>query len=194
MQTRFGEPIWRPLFSLQATSPICGLQRHHFHSHVSIDAWIGNSRLITGGLMKRLSELHAALFPVIRVSTPKVALFLLSLLVVVCCPAFGQKDTGAIAGLVKDPSGAAVVGAKVTITDRGTTFDTITNGQGEYVAGPLKIGRYNVSVEKTGFKKTVMGPVTVDVQARLEVDLPNDHITQKINATHHADGVGIGNR
>jgi len=87
--------------------------------------------------------------------------------------ALAQKDTGAIAGTVKDASGAVVAGAKVTITDvdRGTSVVISTNEQGEYVASPLKIGRYNVRVEKTGFKKSVAGPIVVDVQSRPEVDI-----------------------
>jgi len=65
-----------------------------------------------------------------------------------------------------------VAGAKVTITDadRGTSLVISSNGEGEYVASPLKIGRYNVTVEKTGFKKAVAGPIVVDVQERPEVD------------------------
>ena len=57
--------------------------------------------------------------------------------------AVAQKDTGAIAGTVKDSSGALVADAKVTIADvdRGTSLVTNTNSQGEYVASPLKIGR-----------------------------------------------------
>ena len=122
--------------------------------------------------MSGLSEFYAAFIPV-RTGPTKMARPVLWILVLMCAPAFAQKDTGAIAGLVKDQSGAAVAEAKVTITDadRGTTFATSTNGQGEYVASPLKIGRYNVSVEKNGFKKSVVGPVTVDVQARPEVDV-----------------------
>lgn len=71
-----------------------------------------------------------------------------------------------------DPSGGVVSGAKVTITDvdRGTTLFTTTNEQGEYVASPLKIGRYTVTVVKSGFQKTVLGPVTVDVQERPAVN------------------------
>ena len=84
-----------------------------------------------------------------------------------------QKDTGGIAGTVKDTSGAVVAGARVTITDvdRGTALVTETNSQGEYVASPLKIGRYNIMVEKQGFKKAAAGPVTVNVQELPEVDV-----------------------
>jgi len=88
-------------------------------------------------------------------------------------PAAAQKDTGSIAGLVKDASNAVVDGAKVTVTDldRGTKIVTTTNAQGEYVAGPLKVGRYQVTIEKIGFKKAVAGPVTIDVQERAAVDV-----------------------
>jgi hypothetical protein len=84
-----------------------------------------------------------------------------------------QKDAGSIVGLVRDPSGAVVPGAKVTVqdADRGTQFVTTTNPQGEYIASPLKVGRYQVTVEKPGFMKAVSQTVTVDVQARLAVDV-----------------------
>lgn len=87
--------------------------------------------------------------------------------------AFAQKDTGNIVGKVTDQSGASVADAKVNVTDadRGTTFLSKTNSDGDYVAGPLKPGRYNVSVEKTGFKRSVIGPVELNIQERPAVDV-----------------------
>jgi hypothetical protein len=84
-----------------------------------------------------------------------------------------QKDTGTILGTVRDKSGAVVTGANVTVldVDRGTTFQTTTNASGEYVAGPLKIGRYRVDVEKAGFKRTSVGPVELNLQERPSVDV-----------------------
>ena len=98
--------------------------------------------------------------------------FLFVLLLLTCTAAWAQKDTGGITGIVTDQSGAVISGAKVTITDvdRGTTLNTTTDAQGEYVVSPLKIGRYTVTIEKSGFRKTVVGPVTVDVQERPAVD------------------------
>jgi hypothetical protein len=100
-------------------------------------------------------------------------LLILSFFVVLSSPLLAQKDAGAIVGLVRDSSGAVVAGAKVTVTDadRGTALTLTTNAAGEYVASPLRIGHYTVTVEKEGFEKAVAGPVEVDIQARVAVDL-----------------------
>ncbi len=92
---------------------------------------------------------------------------------------WAQKDTGAITGVVRDSSNAVVSGAKVIITDvdRDTSFVTTTNDQGTFVASPLKIGRYNVTVEKAGFKKALVGPVVLDAQERPEV-----HVALQVGA------------
>src|ERR1035438_2321159 len=101
------------------------------------------------------------------------SVFLASVLLALATPLWAQKDAGAIVGLVRDPSGAVVTGAKVTVTDvdRGIQLTLSTNDQGEYVASPLRIGRYTVTVEKQGFKKAVAGPVQVNIQDRVGVDL-----------------------
>ena len=69
-------------------------------------------------------------------------------------PLLAQKDAGAIVGLVRDPSGAVVVDAKVTVTDveRGIEA-TSTNAAGEYVASPLKIGTTASRSRKTDLRK-----------------------------------------
>ena len=97
---------------------------------------------------------------------------LCSLLLWLAGGAWAQKDAGGIAGTVKDASGALVAGAKVIVTDadRGGKVETTTNSEGEFVVTPLKVGRYNVTVEKTGFKKEVAGPLQVDVQERPAVN------------------------
>src|ERR1039458_10237367 len=104
------------------------------------------------------------------------SVFLASMLLALATPLWAQKDAGAIVGLVRDPSGAVVTGAKVTVTDvdRGIQLTLSTNGAGEYVASPLRIGRYTVTVEKQGFKKAMAGPVQVNIQDRIAVDLKLD--------------------
>src|SRR5208282_512056 len=102
------------------------------------------------------------------------AVFLTLLLAIsLATPLWAQKDAGAIVGLVRDSTGAVIADAKVTVVDveRGTQLILSTNHQGEYVASPLKIGRYRVVVEKQGFKKAIAGPVEVNIQDRVGVDL-----------------------
>ena len=110
----------------------------------------------------------------VRVSRLQILSVLFSLLfLTLASPLWAQKDAGAIVGQVRDPSGAVVAGAKVTVADldRGTQLIVSSNDQGQYVASPLRIGHYNVTVEKQGFKKAVAGPVEVNIQDRVSVDL-----------------------
>jgi hypothetical protein len=104
--------------------------------------------------------------------------------------ALGQKDAGSIVGTVKDPSGAVVSQAKVTVSDveRGIDFKTITNEEGEYVASPLKVGRYTVTVVQAGFKKAVSVPVDLDIQQRVAINitLQVGQISESVEVTEAA--------
>ena len=104
---------------------------------------------------------------------PLLVVLFLFLLANLAIPAWAQKDTGSIVGTVKDPSGALIADAKVTITDveHGQTFTTTTDTRGEFVASPLRVGRYTVSVQQTGFKRAVSAPVDLDVQQRVAVNV-----------------------
>jgi hypothetical protein len=101
-----------------------------------------------------------------------VALFLL-VAIGFATPLWAQKDAGTIVGLVRDASGAVVQGAKVTVedVDRGVQMTLSTSDAGEYVASPLHIGRYKVTVEKTGFKKAVSEVVELDVPGRVAINM-----------------------
>ena len=94
-----------------------------------------------------------------------------------------QKDTGGIAGTIVDTSGGVVPGARVSATDidRGTLFSTTTSSEGEFAFSPLKVGRYNIRIEKPGFKKVVVGPVVVNIDER-----PSVSVTLQVG---HADEV-----
>jgi hypothetical protein len=101
------------------------------------------------------------------------ALFLGAICMVFSASAWAQKDAGSIVGTVKDQTGAIVANAKVTVSDveRGSHLETTTNDSGQYVASPLRVGRYTVTVEHPGFKKAVSVPVDLDVQQRIAVDI-----------------------
>jgi len=76
--------------------------------------------------------------------------------------------TGSIQGSVTDPSGAVVVGAKVTITNKATgqVITVTTTSSGAYASGALTPGDYSVHVEGQGFKTLdATVPVQVGVTA-----------------------------
>ncbi len=87
--------------------------------------------------------------------------------------AVAQEITGDIRGLVKDPSGAIVAGAKVTVTniDRNTVARTITtSNDGSYVAPYLPVGHYRMEVEAAGFKKLAINDIVLNVNDHRIVD------------------------
>ena len=73
-------------------------------------------------------------------------------------------STGSIQGTVTDPSGAALSGAKITISNKATgqVVTTTTNSSGTYSSGALLPGNYTLRVEAKGFK-TAETPVLVQV-------------------------------
>src|SRR5438445_9627990 len=70
-------------------------------------------------------------------------------------PLNAQNSQGTILGHVTDPSGAAIAGATVTITNPATTIasNTKTGSVGDYVFVNVIPGEYNILVEASGFKK-----------------------------------------
>lgn len=64
--------------------------------------------------------------------------------------------TGALAGTVTDPSGAEVVGARVTATSEqtGAMSQTVSSSSGGFRFSLLKPGTYVLTISATGFKST----------------------------------------
>src|SRR5713226_6186394 len=87
--------------------------------------------------------------------------------------ASAQAVYGSISGTVTDPSGAAVVGAKVVVVDqnKGTTQETRTNDSGNYSVTHLVADPYRIKVEAQGFKATEAKNVVVNVDTTSTVDL-----------------------
>lgn len=85
----------------------------------------------------------------------------------------GQQDMGIITGVVTDPSGAAVPSARVVIRDMTTneTRSVETNEAGTYTVGPLRIGNYELTVEKGGFRRSVWANIQVHPQDRVRADV-----------------------
>jgi hypothetical protein len=79
---------------------------------------------------------------------------------------YGQMaGTGFVSGTVTDPSGAAVSGATVTLTDTSTNAarTATTNDTGRYTFPNVVPGKYNVVIAKAGFRQVKFSDLEVVV-------------------------------
>lgn len=96
----------------------------------------------------------------------------LGFMCVMALTAQAQVTTGSILGTVKDNSGSAVRGAKVTVTEVGksTATNYTTDDEGNYNAPFLIPGAYSVAVEAQGFKKAIVNNVVVQIDQKARTD------------------------
>lgn len=113
-----------------------------------------------------------------------------ALLLLLSWPAFAQKDTASITGLVTDGSGAVIPEAMVDAINLETnyTYHAISNTTGEWTISPVRIGTYRVMVTARNFKKAELGPFSLNVQQRqrLDVSLEPGAVTQTIEVAAKA--------
>jgi hypothetical protein len=134
----------------------------------------------------------------------KHALFaILALLATAQTRSYGQAVSGTINGFVKDPSGAVVTGAEVTVTNTGTDVTTAatSNDAGFYSVPQLIPGGYTVRISANGFKQLDRTGIVlnVDTVVRVDADLAlgstNDTVTVRSDAavlkTEKADLGGV---
>jgi hypothetical protein len=87
--------------------------------------------------------------------------------------ALAQIESGTFVGTARDASGAAVVGANVTVTEVQTNISrkALTNEQGEYNVNHLNPGIYSVSIGRPGFKTATRSNVKLDINQVIRVDV-----------------------
>ncbi|MEN6535745.1 MAG: carboxypeptidase regulatory-like domain-containing protein [Bryobacteraceae bacterium] len=107
-----------------------------------------------------------------KLTSVKCVFASLATLVLLCGLLLGQQNTATIMGNVTDPSGAAITGAKVTVTDELTGLKRIvTSGNdGAFLFPLLRIGTYRVSVEATGFKSFVQAGIQLQLNQNARID------------------------
>ncbi|HEY3579127.1 MAG TPA: TonB-dependent receptor, partial [Pyrinomonadaceae bacterium] len=107
--------------------------------------------------------------------------------------AFGQdvQTKGTIGGVVTDPAGAAIPGAKITVTGPQVERTATANESGIFRIDNLEPGTYTVRVEQTGFKAAVANNVTVFVgrESTLNLKLETGEITATVDVTATAGGI-----
>ena len=87
-------------------------------------------------------------------------------------PARAQSPTtGQIAGVVRDPSGAVVAGAKVTVTgSSGATRETTTDSAGRFAVVSLEPGPYDMKIDAVGFAPAATTAVQVRITETTTID------------------------
>src|SRR5262245_38564714 len=89
-------------------------------------------------------------------------------------PLLAQRaDRAVISGVVTDQQSAAMPGASVTIHNEATGVDTvlITNSAGAYTSPPLVLGRYSVTVDMQGFKRSMVSGILLQGGEQIRHDV-----------------------
>jgi hypothetical protein len=98
-----------------------------------------------------------------------------------------QSTYGSLTGTVTDTSGAAMVGATVTLTNKATEEKQVqsTGETGLYSFVNLNPGQYRLAVEKAGFKRVDNSNVTIQVQqtSRIDFALTIGQVSETVTVT-----------
>src|SRR5229473_2456816 len=107
-----------------------------------------------------------------------LGMVLLSFLLIILFPGVistnAQSTGGRIRGTVTDPSGGAVSGAKLVLTNEanGTRRETESAASGEYIFLEVPVGSYQIEVSQKGFKKYLRKGLIVSLNEVLNLDIP----------------------
>jgi len=126
-------------------------------------------------------------FRAARRSVQLVAVILLS---AACLWAFAA---GSVSGVVKDSSGAAIPGARLTLinTTLKTEFKAASDAQGFYSFPSLPVGHYDLTFEATGFQTEQKTNLAVDTDAALRIDtaLQVGQRSEAVTVTESAEAI-----
>jgi Carboxypeptidase regulatory-like domain len=108
-----------------------------------------------------------------------------ALMVVGPSSGWAQTGSGTIRGTVKDPAGAVMANASVTLINPRTNAErkATTSAEGLYVFSSIPPGAYTVKIEAPGFKMTVKTDVVISpaetrgIDIALEIGATNETVT-----------------
>lgn len=100
-------------------------------------------------------------------------LFLVLALAALATSVFAQTFQAQITGVIHDATGAVVPNAKVVATNvaTGVAYSTESNTQGIYRLVALPPAQYKIATSVTGFKTSEQGPVTLQVNDVVEIEV-----------------------
>ena len=119
--------------------------------------------------------------------------------------AFGQTATTSLRGTIKDPAGALVPGAKVTIVnaEKGTTFIATANSAGQYTFAQIPPAKYTITASAPGFGNQVKSaellvnqPATIDFSLAIEASTETVDVSataQTLNTSDASLGDAVAN-
>jgi outer membrane receptor protein involved in Fe transport len=105
-----------------------------------------------------------------------------------CLNVMAQATTGSLRGTVTDANGAVVAGATVSVKNEATgsvSPDATTSGEGSFDVTQLQPGTYTVTVEATGFKRSVTTgvPVKIGIVNPFTVALEAGNVAETVTVT-----------
>src|SRR5687767_2950753 len=102
-----------------------------------------------------------------------IRMFLLTLLLLSVVPAVHAQFKAGVQGTVTDTTGGLVPEAKVMLTNNETTRaqEVTTNSEGFYRISGLAPGAYTLTIEKPGYKKSVIENVAITAEAVEGIDV-----------------------
>lgn len=119
----------------------------------------------------------------------------LLLIVGVADPGYAQLTRGAIAGTVRDNTGAVLPGVTVTIrnNDTGITRTVVSDAAGFFRAGGLEPGTYTVNAQLQGFRAVENReiPVRPTAEATFDVTLEIGALAESIDVTAETEAVTL---
>jgi hypothetical protein len=111
---------------------------------------------------------------------------------------YGQDTNASLSGTVSDPSGAAIPGAKMALTNEATGFTAkfVSDAAGEYSFPNLTPGKYDMTVSANGFKSIDQKGVELAVNqaARLDVHLALGSADQTVTVVGDASLINYDNQ
>jgi hypothetical protein len=102
-----------------------------------------------------------------------------------------QLSTASVTGIVRDPGGAAIPRAEISLRNLDTTINrqTVSNDSGNYVFVDIPPGRYGMTITKTGFGNFHVNELVlqVDQTATLNATLNVGSVEQSVDVTASAE-------